>query len=431
MTQSTELLTQILHVQIKPALGCTEPIAVALATAAASQKMPQRGGHTIYAEVSSNIYKNGKKVGIPGTKEKGNAFAAALSDICGDAAKSLEVLADVNEAAVEKAKAAIEADKVNLVLSQNGKNFYIYVKLSDDAGNVAECTIENAHDNIVSLKYNGEEFCGVSSAADTAAAPALDVPGILKDVTVRQILDYAETVPVEDIRFLLEGARMNMSIAQAGMDEFSALGVGPTTEKLVKTGVLGDDLMSRIRILTCAASDARMAGRKIPVMSSAGSGNHGLTAIIPVVLVNQQLGDDQEKLCRALAISHLITSYIKTFTGKLSPVCGCAIAAGIGAAAAIAWLYDGTYVQITGAIRNMIGTLAGMLCDGAKGGCALKLAAASTEAFLQAKLALEGCIITGGEGIVAEDVDEAIRNLGAVSSEPLKTMDQSIICLMH
>lgn len=425
-------LTQVLHVQVKPALGCTEPIAVALATASASALMPERGGHTITAEVSANIFKNGKMVGIPGTKEKGNAFAAALSDICGDPEKGLEVLAGVTDEAVSAAKEQMEQGKVRLCRSQNEKNFYIRVQLQDTKGNMAECIIEDAHTNIVSLLYNGQKAT-ISSAAGEIGNPAatVDPVQVLGKLCVKDILEYAETVEPTDIHFLLEGAKMNMEIARAGLEEKSALAVGPTTQKLVESGILGDSLMSRIRIYTCAASDARMAGRKIPVMSSAGSGNHGLTAVIPVVLVNEELGGDEVRLCRALAISHLITSYIKVFTGKLSPVCGCAVAAGIGASAAITWLYGGSCAQISGAIRNMIGTLAGMLCDGAKGGCALKLAAASTEALLQAKLALEGCAITDGEGVVGSNVDEAIRNLGAVSSKPLQTMDDTIICLMQ
>ena len=221
-----------------------------------------------------------------------------------------------------------------------------------------------------------------------------------------------------------------MDIAKVGLDEKSGPGLGAALNLLMAEGVIQKDLVNKARILTSAACDARMAGINMPVMSSAGSGNHGLTAIIPPAVICEAMGCDDEKLARVLAFSHLTTAYIKIFTGGLSPVCGCAVAAGIGASASITWLLGGTIKQIGGAVKNMVGTLTGMVCDGAKGGCAFKLSTASSEAIIQANLSMANIFIGDLDGIVSPGIEDTIKNLGKFCMVGMKDADTEIIHIM-
>ena len=233
-----------------------------------------------------------------------------------------------------------------------------------------------------------------------------------------------------DISFLLEGVKVNMDIAQVGLDEKSGPGIGAAMNILMDEGVMQKDVINQARVLTSAACDARMSGKNMPVMSSAGSGNQGITAIIPPAVMCEYIGCDDEKLARSLAFSHLTTAYIKIFTGNLSPVCACAIAAGIGASASIVWMLDGNLEQIGTAIKNMVGTLTGMVCDGAKGGCSFKLSTAASEAIIQAKLAMAGIVIGDYDGITNPDADATIKNLGKFCNEGMKSADKEIINIM-
>ena len=223
---------------------------------------------------------------------------------------------------------------------------------------------------------------------------------------------------------------MNEEISNYGLNHKVGIGVGYGIKKSIEEGLLGDDLMNNAMMITAAAADARMAGVKIPVMSSNGSGNHGITAILPIVAYNKKFPQTDEKLARALAISHLVTAYVKNYTGRLSAVCGCGVAASTGATAAIAWLMDGNIKQIEGAMENIVASLSGMICDGAKSGCSLKLASSASAAIQNAIIATQDCIVPPLTGIVGTSVEESIRNLGKVADKGMTTTDKVIINVM-
>lgn len=418
-----ELLQSLIN-GVKPALGCTEPVAVGLATAKAYESIKGEV-KSIDVRVSPNIYKNGMGVGIPGTKEIGLVFASALGVTCGDASLGFQVFRGVDEETTLKAQEMVDAKLVNVELEDEMGNFFIEAIVETDKGK-GTCIIKDSHINIVYVEANGE----VLFNKEEEGKVTVNANEYLKDVNLKDIKDFVERVPFSDISFLLEGVKLNMDIAKVGLEEKSGPGLGAAMNILMEEGVMQKDVINQARVLTSAACDARMAGINMPVMSSAGSGNHGITAIIPPAVMCDFLACDDEKLARTLAFSHLTTAFIKIFTGALSPVCGCAVAAGIGASASITWLLGGDLQQIGGAIKNMVGTLTGMVCDGAKGGCAFKLSTASSEAIIQAKLAMAGVVIGDIDGIISPEAEMTIKNLGRFCSEGMKGLDHEIIDIM-
>ena len=415
---------EILKNGVKPALGCTEPVAVGLAVAKAYDGVKGEVKN-IEVSVSPNIYKNGMGVGIPGTKEIGLVFAAALGITCGDSNLGFEVFRNVNDKSVVEAEKLVKADKLKIHLEINEGNFFIkaVVKTSNGEG---ICIIRDTHINIVFVSANDKVL--FEKEKDNTAKR--NVNENLGGVTLIDIRNYVENAPYSDLEFMLDGVKLNMDIAQVGLEEKSGTGLGAAMNVLMSEGVMQKDVINQARIFTAAACDARMSGINMPVMSSAGSGNHGLTAIIPPTVLCEFMGYEDEKLARTLAFSHLTTAYIKVYTGGLSPVCGCAVAAGIGASASITWALGGTNVQIAGAIKNMVGALTGMVCDGAKGGCAFKLSTASSEAIIQAKLAMANVFINDNDGIVDPVAEQTIKNLGMFCNEGMKSADSEIIHIM-
>jgi len=419
-------IVAILKDKVRPALGCTEPVAAALAVARAYSEV--KGNlKKIDVVVSPNIFKNGMLVGIPGTSESGIPFAVALSLVCGNPDLGLELFDKVNDAYITAARAILDRGIITISLEETKASFYIEARVITDQGN-SRCIIRDHHTNIVLVEKNNAVIMEKSvPAANANNHQAMDKLG---DLTIRQLRETIETIPFKKIEFLAEGADMNMKMAHVGLRDKPGLGLGAGLKALMDKGEMEDNLVNRVKIHTSAATDARMAGVKLPVMSSAGSGNHGLTAILPVLLTCRELGSDNEKLVRALAFSHLVTIYIKEFTGSLSPICGCAIAAGIGASVAVAWLLGCNDDQIAGTINNMSGDLAGMVCDGAKGGCAFKLSTASGEAILSAKLAKNNIFISETEGIVGTGAESTIRNLGKLCVQGMDHVDKKIIEVM-
>ena len=409
---------------VKPALGCTEPVAVGLAVAKAYQGL---GGEikSIEVQVTPNIFKNGMGVGIPGTEEIGLIFASALGATCGDATLGFQVFEPVNEDSIKLAERLVSQDAVSVGLAKSDKDFYIQANIETDQGH-GMAVIEDTHTNIVYVELNGEVIFEKSSDKSHDIEEKVD----LSELTLKDIRDFVENVPFEEIEFLLEGVKLNLEIAHMGLKENLGAGLGAEINRQMDSGEIDSSSVNQARMLASAACDARMAGVNMPVMSSGGSGNQGITAIIPPTVICENIGCDDDQLARTLAYSHIITAFIKTFTGNLSPVCGCAICAGIGASSAIVWTLGGDDEQIGGAIKNMVGTLAGMVCDGAKGGCTFKISTAASEAIIQAQLSMNGVHINSNDGIVHPSPEETIKNLGTFCRQGMNDADETIIDIM-
>ena len=424
----------VLRAEVAPALGCTEPVAIALAAAAAASLIPGEPITAIEIWVDPNIYKNGIAVAIPGTQGlNGLDLAAALGALGGDPARRLEVLATIDKTVVENAGKLLNDHKVSINLLKDRQGIYVKTIVRGDAS-TAEAIIESLHDNIVSLKVNGQAVLDnalLSTGKDgQEKSKLLRVEAWLKQLSLAELLALLDELDDDDFAFLEEGVQHNLRLAEYGLKHGSGLGIGKTLERLVRQGLIQKDMIVASRILTAAASDARMAGVSLPAMSSAGSGNHGLTAILPIWAVKDYIECDTQVVLEAIAISHIITAYVKAHTGRLSAVCGCSVAAGAGAAAGVTHLLGGTLLHMAGAITNLTEDLAGIICDGAKAGCSLKLATAAGTAVQSALFALQGVRVQSTDGIVAVSAEETMQNVGLLSTQGMIETDRTILKIM-
>ena len=428
-------IIELIRKEVKSALGCTEPIAVALAAAKAVEILEERSNVSmrndkdlrIDVQVSANILKNGMGVGIPGTGMVGLFIAAALGAVCGKSSYGLEVLQDFDEVSINKAKELVSKKYVRINLAETNKKLYIkaMVESAQIPGHQATAVIEDDHDNIAEIWYDNSLLA--SSHRETAEEPqkcTLDY-----SLTVKEIFDFAQSVPYEDIEFVLESRSLNLTLAEEGLRGKYGLRVGWAISLESSKEVFGDDFLSYAMSMTAAASDARMAGCTLPAMSNSGSGNQGITATMPIIAYSQKYPVSEEKLARALTISHLIAIHIKGYLGKLSALCGCVIAS-TGAACGLIYLRGGSYEQMCYSIKNMIGNITGMVCDGAKEGCAMKVASGVSSALQSAVLAMGGICISPEDGIIEEDIEKTIRNLGRIGSVGMQSTDNMILDIM-
>ena len=438
MTTREKELIGLLHKEVKPALGCTEPIAVALAVAKAMETMESglalsNGSwkteevYMLSIQVSGNILKNGMGVGIPGTGMVGLHIASALGAVCGKSCYGLEVLHDLTDKAIEHAKGMVQDGIVTISLAETDLKLYVKA-IVEYKGHSAYSVIENDHDNIVETGFDDKIMrAGVGT---TDKAETLDQKSTLDyGLTVKEILEFASSVAYEDIRFILESRTLNLALAQEGMSGRYGLKVGYAISLDANREVFGGDFLSYAMALTAAASDARMAGCTLAAMSNSGSGNQGITVTMPVIAYSLKYGTSEEQLARALALSHLIAIHIKGYLGKLSALCGCVIAS-TGAACGLVYLRGGDYEQVCAAIKNMIGNITGMVCDGAKVGCAMKVASGVSSALQSAVLAREGICISEYDGIIEKDIEKTIQNLGRIGYVGMQNTDYMILNIM-
>ncbi|WDC85357.1 L-serine ammonia-lyase, iron-sulfur-dependent, subunit alpha [Caloramator sp. mosi_1] len=414
----------VLKQEVVLALGCTEPVAVALASASAYSVVKGEIDN-INVIVSSNIFKNAFAVGIPGTKNVGLHIAAALGAVGGDCKLKLEVLKNINLNHEKQAKKIVEEGRVRIDVDDSKAPFYIRVEVYTNNG-LGVCEIREKHSNIVYLEANGRVLYENREVALSNSKVEYD----LKNYRLLDLIKCIEEMEYDELEFLLEGAEVNIEIAEEGLKNSYGMEIGKRYRKMIEEGILSNDIQNNIIMMTAAASDARMAGCFMPVMSSAGSGNHGITAIIPVAVCSKLLNKDKITLVKALAISHITTIYIKQFTGRLSSVCGCGVAAGVGAACGICYLLGGKEKEFEYTIKNMVGDISGVVCDGAKPGCAIKLSTAAAAAYKAALLANRGVYVPCGNGIVGCDIEATIRNLGVFTIEGMKNVDRTIINIM-
>ncbi|EMD1655154.1 serine dehydratase subunit alpha family protein [Pluralibacter gergoviae] len=411
--------------EVKPALGCTEPVSLALACAIAAEQLS--GGIThIDAWVSPNLMKNGLGVTVPGTGMVGLPVAAALGAIGGNAHAGLEVLKDATEEDIFRARAMLEAGNVHVMLEEQSDEL-LYSRAKVYAGSEwASATISGGHTRVVSVEKNGKVCFSLDEETDAHSTSPLEV---LSHTNLEEIVNFVTNVPLEDIRFILDAARLNDALSREGLNKKWGLHIGKTLQKQSLRGLIAQDLAADIVIRTSAASDARMGGATLPAMSNSGSGNQGIAATMPVVVVAEYLGSDSEELARALMLSHLTAIYIHHQLPRLSALCAATTAA-MGAAAGMAWLFDGRYQSIAMAIGSMIGDVSGMICDGASNSCAMKVSTSVSSAWKSVLLALDDSAVTGDEGIVAHDVEQSIANLCTLARQSMQETDRQIIAIM-
>ena len=417
----------IFNKEVVPALGCTEPIAVALA-AATSAKNLGKEVEKMELFLSGNIIKNGMGVGIPGTGMVGLRIAAALGVTGGDPDKMLEVLTGVTEKDIDVAKKMVVDEKVDITKKDNVDKLYIEAKCFN-GNDYASTLICGSHTNIVLEDVNGtvisQKSCHAFGEQEEEASSQITE----HEMTVEGIWEFINNVPLDEISYVMKGVDLNRTIGLEGLIGDYGLMVGKTLRQNIVKGLISDDMSNWAMTLTAAAADARMAGSILPVMSNSGSGNQGITVMLPVLAVSERLHCSKEKLIRALYLSNLIAIHLKEYMAKLSALCG-VVTAATGASCGIVYLLGGDLKQIDYAIKSMIGNISGMICDGAKAGCSLKVSTSVSAALQSAFLAVENREVSEFDGIIEKDIEKTIKNLAQVVSEGMEETDRVILDIM-
>lgn len=421
-SEEKKAIIELIHRQVVPAIGCTEPIAVALCVAKAKEILgilPEK----IEVSLSANILKNAMGVGIPGTGMTGLPIAIALGALIGRSELELEVLQDCNRDAVERGKKYIAEGRIHIKLKEDAPDkLYIGVTCSA-GGHEAEARIATAHTNFVYLRKDNDVT--LDKPIHTSEEEQEDEV----ELTLRKVYDFATETDVEDLKFILDAKKMNEAAANDGLHENFGHQLGKTLCSPLGRGIMGEGIFSKVLSATSCACDARMAGAMIPVMSNSGSGNQGICATMPVVVFAEENHNTDEETIRALIISNLTAIYIKQHLGALSALCGCVVAS-TGSSCGITYLMGGNYEQIAFAVKNMIANLTGMICDGAKPSCALKLTSGVSTAVLSAMLAIQNKHVTSVEGIIDDDVDQSIRNLTEIGRRGMDETDKFVLNIM-
>ncbi|BFU59382.1 MULTISPECIES: serine dehydratase subunit alpha family protein [Rodentibacter] len=412
----------IVKKEVVPALGCTEPISLALAAAIARQHLgylPER----IEARVSPNLMKNGMGVTVPGTGTVGLPMAAAIGAIGGDPNAGLEVLKSITANQVIQAKQMLCDNKVQVSMLETKHILYSEACLYHQTDWVKVCVAAH-HTNVIYIEKNGNVLFSKSCAVETE-----NLQEIFTALSAKDIFDFSMEVPLADISFIKEAEKLNSTLSQEGLRTDYGLHIGRTLQKQIGAKLLSDDLLNRIVIETVAASDARMGGANLPAMSNSGSGNQGITATMPIVVVARHVHASEEQKIRALFLSHLMAIYIHSKLPKLSALCAATTAA-MGSCAGITWLLTGKFDCISMAISSMIGDISGIICDGAANSCAMKVSTSVTSSYKSMLMALDGMRVTGDEGIVEHDIDRSINNLCNIASHSMQYTDRQVIEIM-
>lgn len=408
--------------EVVPAIGCTEPIAVSLCVAKVAEMLGQQPDK-INVRLSANVLKNAMGVGIPGTGMIGLPIAIALGALAGRSEYGLEVLKDVTSEDVERGCRYIDSGAISIDLkSEIEEKLYIEVEAICGQSR-AVAIICGGHTNFVFLQRDDEVLLD-SREGHTVGQSCEDV-----ELSLRMVYDFAIGSPLEEIEFILESKRLNKSAAESAFESDFGHSLGKTLRNERELKIMGDSIFSRIISYTAAACDARMGGAKIPVMSNSGSGNQGITATLPVVVYAEECNATHEQMVRALMLSHLTVIYIKQSLGRLSALCGCVVAAA-GSSCGITYLMGGGFDEVAMSVKNMIANLTGVICDGAKPSCALKLASGVSTAVLSAMMAMEHRCVSKLEGIIDDDVDRSIRNLTSIGREGMNETDALILNIM-
>lgn len=421
--EEREKIIQLIKREVVPALGCTEPAAVSLCVAKAAELLGEEP-EKIEVTLSGNMLKNAMGVGIPGTGMIGLPIAIALGALIGKSEYGLEVLREVTHEKVEEGKKFIDAGKIRISHKADAPSIlYIEVDCFGKNGGHTKGVISGSHTNFVYLEQNGEVLMQKNTEGGAATSESYD-----PELDLRKVYDFATTAPLEEIEFILEAKRLNKAAAELALSHEYGHSLGSTMKTKGKI-LFGDSPLSHIISYTSAACDARMGGAQIAVMSNSGSGNQGICATMPVVSYAEDIEADEETLARALIISHLTSIYIKQSLGRLSALCGCVVAS-TGASSGIVYLMGGGYKEISSAVKNMIANITGMICDGAKPSCSLKISSGVGTALMSAMLAMDNRCVTEAEGIICDDVDQSIHNLTSIGREAMQATDRLVLHIM-
>lgn len=421
MTQ--EEILSLMHHEVVPAIGCTEPMCVALCVAYATEAL---GGEpeSIQVGLSANLLKNAMGVGIPGTGMVGLPIAIALGALIGKSEYRLEVLHDCNNEAVLRGKEMIDKGCIHINLEKSAcDKLYVDVVCKKD-GHRSEAIIAHEHTRLVYLCKDNDVLLDERPSLQKSAEGEQS-----SDLNMRQVFDFATQTPLEKLEFINEARKLNENAAKEALKGNYGHELGKTLTRPLGKGIMGDSIFSHILSVTSCACDARMAGAMIPVMSNSGSGNQGIAATLPVVVFARENHNTEEELIRALVLSHLTAIYIKQSLGRLSALCGCVVAS-TGSSCGITYLMGGGYEQIVYSVKNMIANLAGMVCDGAKPSCALKVSSGVSTAVLSAMLAIQNKYVTNVEGLIEDDVDRCIRNMTLVGARGMQETDRLVLDIM-
>ena len=418
-----ERIISLVNKEVVPAIGCTEPMAVALCTAKAATTLGRRPDR-IEVFLSPNMLKNAMGVGIPGTGMIGLPIAVSLGALIGKPEYELEVLKDLTPATLEQGKRYINDADIDIKLKQ-GNVDKLYIEVVCRAGSdMATAIISGSHTHFVFVERNNEVVMDNRGGHGGSDEEEDDI-----QLNFRLVYDFATTAPLDEISFILKTKEYNMKAAEESIKGNYGHCLGKTMDRPLSHGIFGNNIFSHILSRTASACDARMGGAMIPVMSNSGSGNQGICATNPVVVYAMENENTEEELIRALMLSHLTAIYIKQSLGKLSALCGCVVAS-TGSSCGITYLMGGDYTRICNSVKNMVANLTGMICDGAKPSCALKISSGVSTALLSALLSMEGKCVTSAEGIVDDDVDKCIHNLTSIGADAMRATDDMVLDIM-
>ena len=422
--EERKAIIDLINREVVPAIGCTEPVAVALCVAKASETLGKEP-ESISLHLSANILKNAMGVGIPGTGMIGLPIAVALGALVGRSEYGLEVLRDVTSEDVQRGKRFIDEGRIKIAL-KDGIEEKLYIEVLAAAGeDESEAIIAGGHTNFVLIRRNGDVLMDKRSRGVSAASDS----GHQEELSLSKVWEFATESPVEELSFILKARDLNKAAAESSFKGDFGHRIGKMLCRDKEKQMIGDSVFIKMLSYTSAACDARMAGAMIPVMSNSGSGNQGIAATLPVVVFAEEHNSDEEQLIRALTLSHLTAIYIKQSLGRLSALCGCVVAA-TGSSCGITYLMGGGYKEVTYAVKNMIANLTGMICDGAKPSCAMKLTSGVSTAVLSAMMAMEHECVSCVEGIIDDDVDLSIRNLTRIGRDGMNETDRRVLDIM-
>ncbi|EHL18153.1 hypothetical protein HMPREF9630_01148 [Peptoanaerobacter stomatis] len=425
MQEISRQLLKLVYQDVKPAIGCTEPVAVAFA-GSVCKKYVTGGIKKIVLTTSKNIYKNGKSVMVPHTNGKaGLKLAFCLGVLFGDESKKLTVLSDVNEQNLSETLNFMQ--NCDILEEIECESPSIYIKADVITENEAiQVIVASAHTNVVLIKVN-EEIIFSKNICDTSSSD----DELVSELDFDKIIQISDDIDFDELFLLKEGINMNIKAFHEALENTYALNIGKTLKDLQDKNILGNDIITTIRIATSSAADMRMGGGNLPIMTSGGSGNQGIGVILPLYLVAEKENVGEEKMLRAIFLANAVNKYVKLYSGKLSGMCGCAIGAGVGVCAGMTYMLGGNNEQIKGSCNNLLANLTGMICDGAKDNCSLKLASSASEAVISSYLALNGVIVNKNVGIIGCDIENTIKNVGILCNQGFKYSDDIMLNIIR